>query len=47
VALSLIHDKGGARPRQLNDKINEINDFLAFCSAIDTVDVETSRERAD
>jgi len=40
----LIHDKGDARPRQLNDDINKI---LAFCSGIDAVDVEMSTERVD
>jgi hypothetical protein len=50
VTLSLIHDNGDAQPRQFNDKIHEINeisDFLAFCSAIDAVDVEMSKERVN
>jgi hypothetical protein len=47
VTLSLIDDNGEARPRQLNDKINEINETPAFCSAIDAVDVEMSIERVD
>ncbi|HEY8654011.1 MAG TPA: PAS domain S-box protein [Dermatophilaceae bacterium] len=42
VTLSLSHDNGGSRPRLLNDKIDEIDEILAFCSAIDAVDGEMS-----
>jgi hypothetical protein len=47
VTLAFIQDNGGARPRQLNDKIDEINEIPAFCSAINAVDGEMPIERVD